>query len=327
MHSLIVLIVISACLFFQSASATCNFLDCLSPPWFNRIFIMVFENLGLNKTLNDPNFRALASKGRLQTNWYAATHPSQPNYLQMVAGQAYGVTDDNNHDLTNRSLFNLMEEGNVSWKVYQENYPGNCFNATCNLNCTYARKHNPAISFDFVRLNGSLCGNIVNATEFDDDLTNGTLPQYSFYSPTLLNDGHNTGITYAGNYLAQFFSTARLALFPPKTLIVITFDEDDNTEGNRIYTLLLGDMIYPNSQDSKTFADGHASLLRTVEENFLLGTLGNADNTSEPLSFPPITTSPTAAPTPPTQAPTQANALTPTLLSLLYFTLLYLYFF
>lgn len=312
MFSVVALFMLTCLNLFLPVDAACNWETCLPAPWFDRIFIMVFENTGFTKTMNDPNFRSLAAKGRLQTNWKAVTHPSQGNYIQMVSGSTFGIADDFDHNIPNRSLFNLLEEKGVSWKVYQEDYPGNCSAISCNTGCIYARKHNPAISFNDVRLNASQCSKIVNQSEFERDLAAGTLPQYSFYTPNQLNDGHNTGVAYAGNYIGRFFNATRLAMFPPRTLIFITFDEDDYSESNKIFTLMLGDMVYPNSQDVKVFPDGHSSLLRTVEENWALGTLGRADNSSEPIYFPPITAAPTNAPTPPTEAPTAAPTEAPT---------------
>lgn len=52
----------------------------------------------------------------------------------------------------------------------------------------------------------------------------GTLPQYSYFTPDINNDAHNTDIMFAGNWLDLFLSK-RLDLFPKRTLIVITWDE------------------------------------------------------------------------------------------------------
>jgi len=53
--------------------------------WFDRIFTLVFENTGIARTLaQSADFASFAQKGRLFTNYFAQTHPSQPNYLHMV---------------------------------------------------------------------------------------------------------------------------------------------------------------------------------------------------------------------------------------------------
>jgi hypothetical protein len=52
------------------------------------------------------------------------------------------------------------------------------------------RKHNPFISWKSVRESPEKCAKIVNSAQLDVDLAAGQLPQYSFYTPTMDNDGH-----------------------------------------------------------------------------------------------------------------------------------------
>ena len=54
--------------------------------YFDYMFIIVFENEGFAATIADPNFLAYSKKGVLLTNFFASYHPSQPNYLNMGAG-------------------------------------------------------------------------------------------------------------------------------------------------------------------------------------------------------------------------------------------------
>ena len=79
---------------------------------------------------------------------------------------------------------------------------------------------------------------------------------------------------------------------PEGTLVVITFDEADfdansyqtQYDGpNQIYTVLLGNMITPGSEISDPY--NHYSLIRTVEENFGLGSLKKNDEHSNWLRF------------------------------------------
>lgn len=71
---------------------------------------------------------------------------------------------------------------------------------------------------------------------------------------------------------------------PEGTLIVITFDEadydaagyDTNYDGpNQVYTVLLGDMITPGTTIATP--QNHYTLIKTVEKNFGLGSLGKND--------------------------------------------------
>ena len=67
------------------------------------------------------------------------------------------------------------------------------------------------------------------------------------------------------------------------TLIVITFDESksNKTGTNRIFTIFLGPMIKEGVSINKYY--NHYSVLRTIEENFGLGTLGRNDSLATPI--------------------------------------------
>jgi len=66
---------------------------------------------------------------------------------------------------------------------------------------------------------------------------------------------------------------------------VITWDEDDYTEENQIFTAIWGSMIKPNTTDSTEY--NHYSLLKTVEENWNLGDLGRNDKKAKSFLLDP----------------------------------------
>ena len=190
------------------------------------------------------------------------------------------IFDDNVHDLNHTNLVDLMEAHNVSWKGYMEDLPYECYSG--GYKGAYYRKHNPFISFDNIRKNPARCAKIVNAKQLDVDLASGSLPQYSYYTPNINNDGHDTGLAYAGKYLDAFLGP-RLAKFPPRTLIIITWDEDDYFDNNHIDTIALGSMLAPGSTDNTLY--NHFSLLRSVEDNWKLGTLNRYDASANSFQF------------------------------------------
>ena len=65
------------------------------------------------------------------------------------------------------------------------------------------------------------------------------------------------------------------------TLVVVTFDESLSDDNNHIYTVFLGDMVRPGARVDGCY--DHYDLLRTIEENFGLGTLGAEDAKSDPI--------------------------------------------
>ena len=64
---------------------------------------------------------------------------------------------------------------------------------------------------------------------------------------------------------------------------VVSFDEDDkSTSTNRIYTAFYGNMVTPGSTSNMSY--NHSSLLRTIEDNFALGNLGQNDASASPIT-------------------------------------------
>ena len=171
----------------------------------------------------------------------------------------------------------------------------------------YARKHVPFLSFPDIVSRPDRLARIVNATEFETDLNTQSLPHqlphFSFYVPNLLNDGHNvsesiyrpaTGDIDLGpdtanldnmeRFLRRFLGDDPVSRFPPETLIVISFDEAYPYPFDYgIYTLLLGDFLQPGTINSDPV--NHYSLLRTIEDNFGLGSLKRHDAIARPYWF------------------------------------------
>jgi len=248
--------------------------------WFDRIILFMFENHAYDEVIQNPHFSKFARMGRQFTKYFAVTHPSQPNYWTQTAGDFFGINSDSNFDLDKSNIVDLLDKKGITWKSYQEDYPGNCF--TGRKSGKYYRKHNPFMSYDNIRNNATRCANIVNSNELDMDLANGTLPQYMYFTPNIENDAHNTNIKWGGKWLDGYLSP-RVDKFPPGTLILITWDEDDYTEANMIDTVMFGSMIAAGSKDDQRY--DHYSLLKTVEDNWHLGNLGRHDAHAVPFRF------------------------------------------
>jgi len=252
--------------------------------WFNTIVIITFENKvtyvirvptiqkAYTEVSSDENFDHWSSLGRTLSNFYAITHPSQPNYFSQIGGDYFGWSSDANKNISATNVVDLLDSKGVTWKAYQENWPRACFTGNAS---PYVRKHNPFISFLNIQLNSTRCANIVDATQLDTDLASGNLPQYIYYTPNLNNDAHDTDLAYAGNWLTGWL-VPKIPKFPSKTLIYLTFDEDDGAENNHIYTVVIGSMIPAGSAPDTTHYN-HYSLLATVEKNWGLGNLGRND--------------------------------------------------
>ncbi|KAJ3254401.1 hypothetical protein HK103_007195 [Boothiomyces macroporosus] len=255
---------------------------------FNNIFTIVLENESFQPTFNQPYFgKVLAPKGRLLTNYHGVTHPSQPNYIAMTSGSTSGVFLDFTADVDKTNVVDKLEAAQLTWKSYQESYPvaSGCFKGDA---APYYRKHNPFASYVNIQSNPARCQNIVNANQLQADIAAGTLPNYMFYTPNINNDGHDTDLDYAANWLQGFIEPLLTNPVFSKTLFVVTFDESANfldidTVHNQIYTVLLGAGVPAGTQDNTYY--NHYSILKTLETNWGIGSLTSNDAGANPFNL------------------------------------------
>ena len=253
-----------------------------APAHFNKVMIVVFENTSYASALALPFFGTLAKQGVLLSDFHGVSHPSQPNYVAMIAGDTLGVTSDTQVDLDGKSIADLLESKGKSWKVYADDYPGKCFLDP--VKRPYVRKHLPFLSFTNIQKDPKRCEHVVNSGSLKTDLAAGSLPDYSFYVPNLNNDGHDTGPLVADKWAGETFAPLlKDRRFMNGMLVVFTFDEDDGvTLANHIYSVLVGDSVKAGSVSADRY--DHYSVLRTIEDVWELGTLDKNDLKATPIT-------------------------------------------
>lgn len=106
---------------------------------FSNMLLIIFENTDYANAVADPNFSAFASAGKLFTNWEAVSHPSQPNYIGITSGDLNGVTSDSSITINVKNVADLLEAKGLTWKSYQENWPGKCSTVTKSSDSLYFR--------------------------------------------------------------------------------------------------------------------------------------------------------------------------------------------
>jgi phospholipase C len=251
-----------------------------SPSNFKKVVIVVFENANYDRVMANNNIKKLNQYGVSFSHMMAETHPSQGNYIAMIAGSLLGVKNDKVIDLNESHLGDLLEKANMKWKVYAEDYPGNCFKEK--HSGLYARRHVPFLSFLNVSTNGSRCLNIENEKNFLEDYKNGSLPEFSMYIPNVKNDGHDSNIDFSSNYiLSKFGSILTNPSQMKDVLFIITYDESGASPVNQIYTAFFGANIKPATTNDQVV--NHYSILRMIEEEFNIGNLGREDSKAMPI--------------------------------------------
>jgi len=261
---------------------------------FDRIIQVWLENTDFATAASTPIFESLAEQGILLTDFNSVTHPSEPNYIAAAGGDFFGAADDNMYHIPSNitTIVDLLEDKHISWATYQENMPSNNFygfefsapNYASPASGTYPyymRKHNPLIIFDAISQNPERMTRLRTFNDFANDVVNGTLPQWIFVTPNMVNDAHDTTIDFAASFLEYWL--VPLLTDPrvngEKTLILLTFDENENHAiQNTIWTLAMGTAVPLNlrgTTDDTLYT--HYSTLSTVQANWDLKSLGRQD--------------------------------------------------
>ncbi len=236
------------------------------------------ESTSLN-AVNAPFFTSFAAANVNLTNFFALTHPSQPNYLDAFSGSTQGVTNDNHFTFpaSTDNLAKQMVAAGKSWRVYAQDYPGSCSDADTftggvdgpGVAGQYVRKHNPAISFESIRLDATQCSFIQPLANFDPTVN------FAFVVPNMINDMHDGTIQQGDAFLQSFVPLVTSSPDWAHTLLIVTFDEGStNTNGGgHIYTAAAAGWL---THASVTTTYNHFSVLRTIEEVYGLPFLGGA---------------------------------------------------
>jgi acid phosphatase len=244
----------------------------VSIPRFDHVVITLFENkncTSIKGSSSAPYFNSLASQGALSTNAFGITHPSQPNYIGLFSGSQQGVSnDDCPKSFSAGNLGKQLIDAGLSFKAYSEGLPSAGYTGCSSGN--YRRKHAPWADFPTV----SDSAHHVAFSQFPSDFTK--LPTVSFVVPDMCNDMHDcsigTGDMWLKNHLDAYAQWAKTH----NSLLITTFDEDNFTSVNQIYTSFVGANVKVGFQSSNQI--NHYTVLRTVEDMYGLSALGNAAN-------------------------------------------------
>ncbi|MGW3990984.1 alkaline phosphatase family protein [Streptomyces sp. NPDC004830] len=243
----------------------------------DHVVVVVEENRGYEDVIGSPEapfINELARKGANLTEFFAVTHPSQPNYLALFSGSTQGVDDDCPNDFSSRNLASELLQADLTFAGYAESLPRTGFRG-----CTsgpYVRRHAPWVNF--TNLPDS-----VNRpwTDFPEDFSK--LPDVSFVVPNLDNDMHDGGVERADAWLRENLGDYAEWAMTHNSVLVVTWDEDEGgeDEDNHIPTVVVGERVEPGDHDQPNNLYG---LLRTLLDAFGLDALGHSEE-AEPLDI------------------------------------------
>jgi phosphatidylinositol-3-phosphatase len=240
----------------------------------DHIVIVVEENRAYTHIIGNvaaPYINTLANRGALFAQSYGVAHPSQPNYLALFSGSTHGITDNEcPHRFTGANLASALHEAGLTFGIYSEDLPAVGYAGCRHRN--YERKHNPAVNWQ-----GDNVPPEVNRpfTHFPVDFAQ--LPTVSIVVPNEENDMHHgaepdTIIRGDAWLRANLDAYVRWA-DSHNSLLVVTWDEDDDSANNRIPTLFVGPMVEKGVYTRRV---DHYSVLRTILDMYGLAPLGDS---------------------------------------------------
>lgn len=195
-----------------------------SVPRFNHIFVIIEENKS-STIIGGPDAPALTGLAKtygLASNFYAETHPSEPNYVALVGGATFGILDDDayycksgdkrpnckftwlpwypNHTIDAPNIGTQLRAAGLTWKSYNESLPAPGSLAVTatdpsdpNGPIVYASKHSGFLNFVDVQNSPSRAQEIVDFAQLKADLGSNKLPNLAVIIPNLCNDMHGVG--------------------------------------------------------------------------------------------------------------------------------------
>lgn len=281
------------------------------------VFVILMENHNWEDIEGNPRapfLNSLLAQGAHASNdmGIRGLHPSEPNYLWLVAGDSFGVTDDadpaiNGQKGRDNLARQLMAHG-LDWRSYQEGIDG----LQCPLASRppyYVAKHNPFVFFDnltdqFSKASRSCIAHNRPFQELEKDLAEGRSLPFAFITPDECHDmhGHPTcskdhpgvdplreGDQWLARVVPMILSSAS---YRNDGLIVITWDESEGRQDKPIGLILLSPNIRPGYVHDGTLT--HRAVLRTVEDIFRLPHLGGAASSPNLRDFfrPPPSSNP-----------------------------------
>ena len=267
-----ILLAVGACV-LTASSTQGDSIPSLPRP--DHIVMVIEENHSYSQIIDSPNapyINRLAAQGAVFTQSFGATYPSQPNYLALFSGSTQGITDNScPHTFTTPNLGHALLAAGLTFTGYSEDLPS-VGSLVCSVEL-YARKHNPWVNWQDSATNGLPATANVPLTSFPTDYT--TLPTVSVIVPNQVNDMHHgkdpdtiqTGDRWLQEHLDAYVQWAQ----HHSSLLIVTWDEDNKKENNRIATLFVGPMVQAGRYDQRIT---HDNVLRTIEDLYGLSHSG-----------------------------------------------------
>jgi phosphatidylinositol-3-phosphatase len=177
-------------------------------PALDHVYVIMEENTNyedlIGNTADAPYINQLANTYGFAANYYGVTHPSQPNYIALTAGDYFGINkDDPTLTFNQTNIVDQLESKSLTWASYQQGLPSVGFNGVqypATGSGLYVKKHNPFALFTDVASNPARMQNIKSTDALATDLNSGHAPNFAFIAPDTCHDMHGVSSSSAAAY-------------------------------------------------------------------------------------------------------------------------------
>jgi acid phosphatase len=149
----------------------------------------------------------------------------------------------------------------------------------------YMQKHDPFVYYDDIRTDPAQFANVVPYTQLAKDLTSlETTPSFGWVTPNMINDMHDGTVAQGDSWLSLAVPAilSSSAFTEKRSLLFITWDENDDSPGNQVATLVVAHGVPAGFKSQVPY--NHYSLLRTIEAAWGLAPLTASDAAATPMS-------------------------------------------
>ena len=282
-----------------------------SVPGYSHVFTIMMENTDYNEVVNNPTdtpyLHTLMSEGATMSNYHGVYHPSDENYMAIAGGDTFatGATYWPNIKDPNKNIGDELVSKGETWKAYEQGMGTPC-NTTTKYDSYYEPDDAPFINFTDVSGNSAYCqAHLFDTSQLTTDLASAsTTPNFSWIAADDYNDGEASGNGSATSLQVQdswIKQTVAPILTSPawttqKSLLVITWDEDETEPDNHVATIVLGSQgTVPAGTVSNSRYD-HYSTGRTIEQALGIAPITANDEYATPLNDAFTGTSSSSAP-------------------------------
>ncbi|MBR7832102.1 hypothetical protein KDL01_02460 [Actinospica durhamensis] len=270
-----------------------------SVPGYSHVFTIMMENTDYNEVVNNPTdtpyLHTLMSEGATMANYHAVYHPSDENYMAIAGGDTYatGATYWPNIKDPNKNIGDELVAKGETWKAYEQGMGTPC-NTTTKYDSYYEPDDAPFINFTDVSGNSAYCqAHLFDTSQLTTDLASASsTPNFAWIAADDYYDGESSGNGSATSLQVQdgwLKQTVAPILASPawttqKSLLVITWDEDESEPDNHVATIVLGSQgTVPAGTVSNSRYD-HYSTGRTIEQALGIAPITANDEYATPLN-------------------------------------------